>query len=143
VALARFLFAVALLASGQSSTITGTLAGQVVMEGFMKWRIRLWARRLLTRVVAIVPAIIIIGWRGHAVRVTDLLNLSQIFLGLQLPLAMFPLLYFTSSKKLMGRFANGWFLLIAGWGTCFLITALDIYGLPEAFEKAWNVIVGN
>jgi manganese transport protein len=140
-AAASILFAVALLASGQSSTITGTLAGQVVMEGFMRWRVRPWVRRLLTRGLAILPAILIIGLRPDA-SVTDLLVLSQVVLALQLPLAMFPLLHFTSSHKLMGRFANGWFLLLAGWGTCLLITALDLYGLPEALEKAWAVVTG-
>ena len=68
--------------------------------------------------------------------------LSQVVLALQLPLAMFPLLHFTSSKKWMGKYANGWFLLIAGWGTCLLITALDLYGLPDALQQAWAVIVG-
>jgi manganese transport protein len=140
-ALASTLFALALLASGQSSTITGTLAGQVVMEGFMHWRIRLWARRLLTRLLAIVPAILIIGLRGPG-KVTDLINLSQVALGLQLPLAMFPLLHFTSSRKRMGANVNGWFLLTAGWATCILITALDIYGLPESFQRAWEVVAG-
>ena len=109
-AAAAILFAVALLASGQSSTITGTLAGQVVMEGFMHWRIKPWARRLMTRSVAIIPAIIIIGLRANA-RITDLLILSQVVLAMQLPFAMFPLLHFTSSRKYMGRFASGWFLL--------------------------------
>jgi manganese transport protein len=127
-AMASVLFAVALLASGQSSTITGTLAGQVVMEGFLRWRMRPWVRRLLTRSVAIVPAVIVIGLY-HGQNVTDLLTLSQIILGLQLPLAMFPLLYFTSVRRRMGRFANGWFLLAAGWTGCVLITVLDIYGV--------------
>jgi manganese transport protein len=139
--LASTLFAVALLASGQSSTITGTLAGQVVMEGFMHWRIRPWVRRLITRSLAITPAIIIIGLRGDS-SITGLLVLSQVVLALQLPFAMFPLLHFTSSRRRMGRFRNGWFLLIAGWSTCLLITALIIYGLPEAFENAWKVIAG-
>jgi manganese transport protein len=140
-AIASTLFAVALLASGQSSTITGTLAGQVVMEGFMHWRIRPWLRRLVTRLVAIVPAILIIGLRGDS-RVLDLMVLSQVVLALQLPLAMFPLLHFTSSRKRMGHFVNGWFLLVAGWVSCLLITALDLYGLPDALQKAWAVIVG-
>src|SRR5205807_3453576 len=130
------LFAVALLASGQSSTITGTLAGQVVMEGFMHWHVRPWVRRLVTRLIAIIPAILIIGVRGEG-SVTDLLVLSQVVLAMQLPLAMFPLLHFTSSKKRMGIFRNGWFLLFAGWSSCLLITALDFYGLPEALQKAW------
>jgi manganese transport protein len=140
-ALASTLFAVALFASGQSSTITGTLAGQVVMEGFMRWRIPPWVRRLLTRLLAIIPAIIIIGIRGDT-RVTDLINLSQAVLALQLPFAMFPLLHFTSSRKRMGGYRLGWFLLFAGWGSCLLITALDIYGLPDALRKAWGVISG-
>jgi manganese transport protein len=139
--LASVLFGVALLASGQSSTITGTLAGQVVMEGFMRWRIRPWVRRLITRSLAIIPAILIIGLRGES-SVTDLLVLSQVVLAMQLPFAMFPLLHFTSSKKRMGANANGWFLLAAGWGTAILITALDLYGLPAALGDAWRVIVG-
>jgi manganese transport protein len=138
---ASVLFAVALLAAGQSSTITGTLAGQVVMEGFLRWRVRPWVRRLLTRLVAIVPAVIIIGLRPEA-RIIDLLVLSQVVLALQLPLALFPLLHFTSSRKYMGRYANGRFLLIAGWATGLLITILAIVGLPEALENAWKVIVG-
>ncbi|MFL5342116.1 MAG: Nramp family divalent metal transporter [Gemmataceae bacterium] len=138
---ASTLFAVALLASGQSSTITGTLAGQVVMEGFLHWRVRPWVRRLVTRTLAILPAIIVIGLRGDG-HVNDLLVLSQVVLAMQLPLAMFPLLHFTSSRRRMGQFTNGWFLLLAGWTTCLLITALDFYGLPELLEKAWKVISG-
>ncbi|HVS37168.1 MAG TPA: Nramp family divalent metal transporter [Gemmataceae bacterium] len=140
--LASILFAVALFASGQSSTITGTLAGQVVMEGFMHWRVRPWVRRLITRSLAILPAVLIIGWRGDQSSVTDLLILSQVVLALQLPLAMFPLMHFTSSKKYMGKHVNGWFLLVAGWGTCLLITALDLIGLPESLGQAWAVVVG-
>jgi manganese transport protein len=140
-ATASILFAVALLASGQSSTITGTLAGQVVMEGFMQWRIRPWVRRLVTRLLAIFPAVLIIGMRGDG-SVTDLLVLSQVVLALQLPLAMVPLLHFTSSGRRMGDKRNGWFLLVAGWSSCLLIIALDVYGLPDAFQKAWKVIVG-
>jgi manganese transport protein len=140
-ALASTLFAVALLASGQSSTITGTLAGQVVMEGFMHWRMRPWVRRLITRALAILPAVFIIGLRGDG-SVTDLLVLSQVVLAMQLPLAMFPLLHFTSSRKWMGSYRNGWFLLVAGWSSCLLITALDIWGLPDALRKAWTVIAG-
>ncbi|MGB8769890.1 MAG: Nramp family divalent metal transporter [Candidatus Korobacteraceae bacterium] len=140
-AVASTLFAVALLASGQSSTITGTLAGQVVMEGFMHWRIKPWVRRLITRTLAILPAVFIIGLRGDS-SVTDLLILSQVVLALQLPFAMFPLLQFTSSRKRMGTWKNGWFLLIAGWGSAILITAMDIYGLPDSFKAAWQVIAG-
>jgi manganese transport protein len=138
-AAASILFAVALLAAGQSSTITGTLAGQVVMEGFMHWRIRPWLRRLITRLIAIVPAIVIIGYRGEG-SVNDLLVLSQVVLAMQLPLAMFPLLHFTSSRKWMGAYKNGWLLLIIGWTSCVLITALDLYGLPESLAEAWAII---
>ena len=140
-AFASTLFAVALLASGQSSTITGTLAGQVVMEGFMHWRIKPWVRRLITRTLAILPAVFIIGLRGDS-SVTDLLILSQVVLALQLPFAMFPLLQFTSSRKRMGNWTNGWFLLLAGWGSAILITAMDVYSLPESLKAAWQVIAG-
>ena len=139
---ASTLFVVALLASGQSSTITGTLAGQVVMEGFMHWRISPWLRRLITRTLAILPAVFIIGLRGDS-SVTDLLVFSQVVLALQLPFAMFPLLHFTSSRKRMGKWRNGWFLLIAGWGSAILMTALDIHGLPDSLKQAWAVIVGH
>ena len=140
-AAASTLFAVALLASGQSSTITGTLAGQVVMEGFMNWRIKPWVRRLITRTLAILPAVIIIGLRGNS-SVTDLLTLSQVVLALQLPFAMFPLLHFTSSGKRMGKWHNGWFLLATGWASAILITAMDVFGLPESLKTAWQVIAG-
>src|SRR5207249_10305686 len=140
-AMASILFAVALLASGQSSTITGTLAGQVVMEGFMHWRLKPWLRRLITRLLAILPAVFIIGSRGEG-SVTDLLTLSQVVLAIQLPLSMFPLLHFVSSRKYMGQYRVGCFLRIAGWGSCILITALDIYGLPDSLARAWHVIVG-
>src|SRR5690242_7627184 len=140
-AFAGTLFALALLASGQSSTITGTLAGQVVMEGFMHWRIQPWVRRLITRTLAILPAVFIIGLRGDS-SVTDLLTLSQVVLALQLPFAMFPLLQFTSSRKRMGVWKNGWFLLIAGWTSAILITSMDIYGLPESIRTAWHLLVG-
>jgi manganese transport protein len=140
--LASTLFAVALLASGQSSTITGTLAGQVVMEGFMHWRIKPWLRRLITRTVAVVPAILIISVRGSG-SVTDLVNLSQVVLCIELPFAMFPLLHFTSSRRRMGKWRNGWFLMTAGWGSALLITAMDIYSLPDALKQAWTVIIGH
>ncbi len=138
---ASTLFAVALLAAGQSSTITGTLAGQVVMEGFMHWRIKPWVRRLITRSLAILPAVLIIGLRGDN-SVTDLLTLSQVVLALQLPFAMFPLLHFTSSQKRMGKWKNGFFLLAAGWASAILITFMDIYGLPDSLKTAWQLIGG-
>ncbi|MCE5267564.1 MAG: Nramp family divalent metal transporter [Planctomycetaceae bacterium] len=140
-AAASTLFAVALLASGQSSTITGTLAGQVVMEGFMRWRLTPWVRRLITRSLAILPAIIVVGIRGDS-SVNDLLVLSQVVLAMQLPFAMFPLLHFTSSRRRMGSWRNGWFLIVLGWGSALLITAMDLYGLPDSIRDAWRVIVG-
>jgi manganese transport protein len=139
---ASTLFAVALLASGQSSTVTGTLAGQVVMEGFMHWRIKPWLRRLITRVLAILPAVFLIGLRGGS-SVTDLLNLSQVVLALQLPFAMFPLLHFTSSRRVMGKWRNGKFLLAAGWASAVIITGMDIYGLPDLLRTAWVVVAGH
>ncbi len=141
-AAASTLFAVALLASGQSSTITGTLAGQVVMEGFMNWRMAPWIRRMVTRGLAILPAILIIGLRG-AGSVNDLLVLSQVVLAMQLPLAMFPLLHFTSSFKKMGHWRLGSLLIVAGWGSAIVITALDIYALPASMRDAWRVLSGH
>jgi manganese transport protein len=140
-AAASILFAVALLASGQSSTITGTLAGQVVMEGFMHWRLSPWIRRLITRSLAILPAVFIIGVRGEG-SVNDLLTLSQVVLALQLPFAMFPLLHFTSSRQRMGEWRSGWFLLAVGWTSAILITAMDVYGLPDSLKSAWLVVTG-
>jgi len=140
-AIGSTLFAVALLAAGQSSTITGTLAGQVVMEGFMHWRLTPWLRRLITRLLAILPAIFIIGIRGDG-SVTDLLTLSQVALALQLPFAMFPLLQFTSSRTRMGKWKNGWFLMAAGWTSAILIAGMDLYGLPELVRSAWRIIAG-
>jgi manganese transport protein len=140
-AAASLLFAVALLASGQSSTITGTLAGQVVMEGFLNWHVAPWARRLVTRALAIVPAVVLIGLHGSG-SINDLLVLSQVVLALQLPFAMFPLLHFTSRRKFVGQWANGGWLLAAGWTTAVLITAMDVYGLPEALGDARRVVGG-
>lgn len=139
-AAASILFAVALLASGQSSTITGTLAGQVVMEGFMHWKLTPWVRRLITRVLAILPAIFVIGMRGEG-SVNDLLTLSQVVLALQLPFAMFPLLHFTSSRRRMGEWASGPVLLAVGWCSALLITAMDLYGLPDSLQNAWQIMV--
>jgi manganese transport protein len=111
------------------------------MEGFMHWRIRPWLRRIITRALAIIPAVLIIGLRGNS-RVTDLVNLSQAVLAIQLPFAMFPLLHFTSSRKRMGAWKNGWFLLVAGWGSAILITAMDVWSLPDTLKQAWQVIAG-
>ena len=138
---ASVLFAVALLASGQSSTITGTLAGQVVIEGFMNWRIPPWIRRLITRLCAILPAVVLIALKGDR-SMTELLTLSQVVLAIQLPLAMVPLLCFAGSRKYMGDGRIGPFLLYAGWASCILITSLDIFGLPDAFHDAIAIFRG-
>jgi manganese transport protein len=112
------------------------------MEGFMHWRMKPWLRRVITRTLAIIPAILIIGIRGDS-SVNDLLTLSQVVLALQLPFAMFPLLHFTSSKSKMGRWKLGWVLLIAGWTSALIITVMDVCGLPESLKSAWHIIVGN
>ena len=116
---ASILFAVALLASGQNSTLTGTLAGQIVMEGFLQIRLRPWLRRLLTRLVAIVPALLTILWMGEG-STTNLLILSQVILSLQLSFAVIPLVMFTSDRRLMGEFVNPRWLKVFGLcsGSC-------------------------
>jgi manganese transport protein len=98
-------------------------------------------RRLVTRMLAILPAVIIIAVRGDS-SITEMLTLSQVILALQLPLAMFPLLHFTSSGKRMGRWKLGRFLLAAGWGSAIVITLMDLYGLPDSLRMAWHVITG-
>jgi manganese transport protein len=140
-AAASILFAVALFASGQSSTITGTLAGQVVMEGFMRWRIPAWVRRLLTRLCAVLPAVVLIGLRGER-SVNDLLTLSQVVLAIQLPLAMIPLMAFAGSRSRMAGRPAGRVMLVLGWTCCLAITALDLYGLPSAIREAGAVLSG-
>jgi manganese transport protein len=119
------LFAVALLASGQSSTITGTLAGQIVMEGFLRWRIQPWMRRMISRGLAIVPAVAFIALRGeHAV--DQLLVFSQVVLSLQLSFAVVPLITFTNSRRLMGPFANPPWLVAIAVGAAALILGLNL-----------------
>jgi manganese transport protein len=123
---ASTLFALALLASGQNSTLTGTMAGQIVMEGFLDLRLRPWLRRLITRAIAIVPAMIVaIKYGEHGVG--ELLVLSQVILSLQLSFAVFPLLKFTSCKEKMGQFANGRTVKWAAYTCGFVIAGLNIY----------------
>jgi manganese transport protein len=114
VSLASTLFALALLASGQNSTLTGTLAGQIVMEGFLQIRLKPWLRRLITRAIAIVPAILVIGIAGEG-KLTSLLILSQVVLSFQLPFAVIPLVQFTSERRKMGNFVNSRFVAIIAW----------------------------
>ena len=112
--MASTLFACALLASGQNSTLTGTLAGQIVMEGFLNLRLRPWLRRLITRTIAIVPAALVIGFAGEN-KVTSLLILSQVVLSFQLPFAVIPLIQFTSDRSKMGDFTNSRVTTILAW----------------------------
>ncbi|MGA9121072.1 MAG: Nramp family divalent metal transporter [Bacteroidota bacterium] len=123
-ALASVLFAVALISSGQSSTVTGTLAGQIVMEGFMHFKIRPVLRRLVTRLLAIIPAVIIISLKGDQGSY-DLLILSQIILSLQLPFAVVPLIKFTGDRTIMGVFANKSWVQILAWICTTVIVALN------------------
>ena len=112
--LASTLFACALLASGQNSTLTGTLAGQIVMEGFLDIRLKPWLRRLITRSVAIIPAALVIGFAGEN-KVTSLLILSQVILSFQLPFAVIPLIQFTGDRSRMGEFVNSRFTTVVAW----------------------------
>jgi manganese transport protein len=124
VTFASGLFAVALLASGQNSTLTGTLAGQIVMEGFLNIRLRPWLRRLITRLIAIIPAVIVTAISGEN-GTTSLLVLSQVVLSLQLSFAVIPLVIFTSDRQKMGEFVNpGWLKLLA-WTVALIIAALN------------------
>jgi manganese transport protein len=122
--LASTLFAVALLASGQSSTLTGTYAGQIVMEGFLQFKMRPVLRRLLTRSLAIIPAIIVIALRGNQGSY-ELLILSQVVLSLQLPFAVVPLIHFTNDKERMGTFANKQWVKILAWIAAVTIVVLN------------------
>lgn len=131
-------FAVALLASGQSSTITGTLAGQIVMEGFLHIRIKPWLRRIISRLLAIIPAIIMIYISGGN-NTVGILVLSQVVLSLQLPFAIFPLLMFTSNPRLMGEFVNPLWLKITGYTICVIIAVLNIYLLITTISYLWVI----
>lgn len=125
-ALAAALFAVALLASGQSSTFTGTIAGQIIMDGFLDLKIPCWQRRLLTRGLALGPAFLGVWWFGDG-GIGKMLVLSQVVLSFQLPFAMWPLIRLTSSAKLMGPFANGPLVKLAAWGLFGLISSANVW----------------
>ena len=137
---AATMFAVALLCSGQSSTITGTLAGQIVMEGFLRIRIAPWLRRMITRGIAIVPALFIVSSTGGQDTV-QLLVLSQVVLSMQLPFAIFPLMAVTSSRKAMGEFANPLPVKIVGYGVCVLIAGLNLYLLWSTIGPVWVGVI--
>ena len=131
--IASLVFALALLASGQNSTLTGTLAGQIVMEGFLNFRMRPWLRRLVTRLIAIVPAVIVSAWYGES-GTARLLVLSQVVLSMQLSFAVIPLIIFTSSRKKMGQFVNAGWVQVLAWLTAAIIVALNVKYLFDFFH---------
>jgi len=124
---------VALLCSGQNSTLTGTLAGQIVMEGFLNLRLVPWLRRLITRLLAIIPAIIAVIFFGQA-GTAKLLIFSQVILSLQLSFAVVPLVIFTSDRSKMGEFVNPRWLKVLAWITAAVIAVLNAYLLVLRFE---------
>lgn len=128
------LFAIALIAAGQSSTITGTLAGQIVMEGYLRLRINPWMRRLITRLLAIVPALLVI-WIAGEEKVDDLLVFSQVLLSMQLAFAVIPLIHFVSNKGRMGKFAIGTFTKVGAWLVAAVIITLNIKLVAEEAIK--------
>jgi manganese transport protein len=130
--MASVVFAVALLCSGQNATLTGTLAGQIVMEGFINLRLRPWLRRLVTRLIAIVPAVIVIALYGDA-GTGPLIILSQVVLSLQLPFAVFPLVMFTSDPHKMGQFANPGWVKVLAWTVGVIIALLNVWLLYLTF----------
>ena len=152
------LFAVALLASGQNSTITGTLTGQVIMEGFVHMRMPLWLRRLVTRLISVIPVLICVSMTSgksaidEHVALNDLMNNSQVFLAFALPFSMLPLLLMTDSKAEMGqRFKNSFLIKLFGWVSVIALTYLNMMGLPDQIEgffgdnpsKAQTVLADN
>jgi manganese transport protein len=132
---ASTLFAIALLASGQNSTLTGTLAGQIVMEGFLNIRLKPWLRRLITRLIAIIPAVIVTIISGES-GTAKLLVLSQVILSLQLSFAVFPLVMFTSDKLKMGEFVNPLWIKILAWVVAVIIASLNVWLLVLTF-RGW------
>jgi manganese transport protein len=133
--LASILFALALFASGHNSTITGTLSGQIVMEGFIHIKLKPWVRRIITRLLAIIPAILVIAWHGdHGL--ARLLILSQVVLSIQLPFAIFPLIAFTSNKKKMGQFVNRPLIRFCAIITALVITGANIWLIVSSFIPA-------
>ncbi|HEX5432016.1 MAG TPA: Nramp family divalent metal transporter [Bryobacteraceae bacterium] len=144
-AVASSLFAIALLASGQSSTLTGTFAGQIVMEGFLDLRMRPWMRRLITRTMAIIPAVAVVYLSGET-GTLELLILSQVIISMQLPFAVIPLIRFTNDSRRMGEFANGPTLKALCWGVAVLITVGNLWliaqvGAPWIAAAPWHAWV--
>jgi manganese transport protein len=141
--MAPILFAIALIAAGQSSTVTGTLAGQIVMEGYLKLRLNPWIRRLITRLVAIIPAVLVIGILGEG-RVDALLIFSQVILSLQLGYAVIPLIHFVSDKSTMGEFAIGWKIKSLSWMVAAILVYLNghlVFDFLSSFLDSTNQIL--
>jgi manganese transport protein len=143
VGIASALFAIALLASGQNSTLTGTLAGQIVMEGFLNFRVRPWLRRMITRAIAIVPAVFIIAFYGES-KTTELLVASQVVLSMQLGFAVWPLMRFTGESAKMGPFVNPLWIKLLGWTCALIIITLNVKLLCDTFlpESVLNAAYG-
>jgi manganese transport protein len=133
---ASTVFALALLASGQNSTLTGTLAGQIVMEGFLDIRLKPWVRRLITRAIAIVPAAIVAILYGQS-GTAQLLILSQVILSMQLSFAVFPLVQFTSERAKMGEFTNSGLMKVLAYCTAIIIVALNGWLLIQTARAWW------
>jgi manganese transport protein len=138
---AATLFAVALLCAGQSSTITATLAGQIVMEGFLNIKVKPWVRRMVTRGLALIPAVMLVSATGSS-KTVELLIYSQVVLSMQLPFAIFPLVMFTSDKKRMGEFANPTWLKITAYVVCVIIGALNIKLLWDILKDTLGATTG-
>ncbi|HUB80764.1 MAG TPA: Nramp family divalent metal transporter [Bryobacteraceae bacterium] len=144
--LAGVIFAIALLCSGQSSTLTGTLAGQITMEGFLNLRMRPWLRRLTTRSIAIIPAALTIKFMGDS-STLDLLLLSQVIISMQLPFAVIPLIHFTNDRERMGSFANRAWVKALSWICAAVILGLNFWIVAQAFSDwlakpgAWGIII--
>lgn len=130
------LFAVALLSSGQSSTITGTLSGQIIMEGFIRLRMPLWAQRLLTRLLSVTPVLAFaFYYHGDEGKIENLLTFSQVFLSVALPFAVIPLVMYTSSKKLMGQFANRAWVKYSAWTATIVLIGLNVYLILQTLSQ--------
>ena len=134
--MASILFAVALLCAGQNATLTGTLAGQIVMEGFINLRLRPWLRRLITRLIAIIPAVVVVYLYGEK-GTGQLLILSQVVLSLQLSFAVIPLVIFTSDRHKMGPFANPAWLKTLAWTVAIVIAVLNVYLIPVVLRQTF------
>jgi manganese transport protein len=132
VGLATPLFAIALLASGQNSTLTGTMAGQIILEGFTHFQMPAWVRRMISRLLAIIPTLLVVGHSGMA-GTGKLLIFSQVILSIQLSFAVIPLVQFTGDRLKMGSFVNGWGTKVIGWSLAAVIFGLNAYLVYTTF----------